>query len=159
MIHSRRRFEQWLPAGFDGEFDWDFLKMAFTGTKIEPMDLDAVVERNGHFLVFETKDTGKGVPIGQAITLRTAWRKGFTVIHVEGKTAPEISGFAVYSEWDEDKSCDFGSRPLKKGNSVDLLYTTRAWFCRASGMKVPTRKEWEVQIWVEDYQQHEADAA
>ena len=151
MIHSPHRFAEWLPAGFDGHFDWDFLKMAFTGTKIEPMDFDAVIERNGHFLVLETKEAGKSVPLGQAITLRTAWRKGFTVIHVEGKTAPEISGFAIYSEWDDDKGCDFGSRPLQSKNAVDLLYATRAWFCRASNLKVPTRLEWERQLWTDDY--------
>ena len=153
MIHSRSRFERWLPAAFDGEFDWDFLALAFKGTKIMPMDFDAVIERMGHFLIFETKSKGKSIDVGQSITLTTAWKqKGFSVIHVEGKTAPEVTGFAIYSEWDEDKSCRVGDREILVKNSTDLLYVTRFWFCKAEGRTPPTRAEWDRELWMEDYQ-------
>jgi len=36
-----------LPAGFDGVFDWDFLITAFAPTKIQPMDIDGIIERKG----------------------------------------------------------------------------------------------------------------
>ena len=50
MIVFPERFKQASPAGFDGVFDWDFLEPAFGGTKIMPMDIDAVVERKGRIL-------------------------------------------------------------------------------------------------------------
>jgi hypothetical protein len=156
MIHSRSRFEEWLPAQFDGEFDWDFLKVSFSGTKIQPMDFDAVVERKGHFLVFETKSRGKGIDLGQQITLTSAWKdKGFTVIHVEGKTAPTITGFAVYSEWDSQKEGAVGDKPITEKTYIDLAYAVRCWFCKASDLPQPKRKEWEYQVWVDDYKNNE----
>ena len=107
-IHSPRQFASRRPAGFDGIFDWDFLIGAF-GPSIEPMDFDAVVERYGHFLVFETKDQGVPVPEGQRICLRAfARRPKNTVVIVTGKTAATIHGCEVwrgdvtmaYPEWD-----------------------------------------------------------
>lgn len=152
MINNRGRFEQWLPAAFDGEFDWDFLKLAFRGTKIMPMDFDAVVERNSHYLVFETKSKGKQIDTGQKITLTNAWKsKGFTVIHVEGKTAPEITGFAIYWEWDNPKEKNVGDHQILTRNATDLLYVVRCWFCKADNKVRPTRAEWDKEIWVNDY--------
>ena len=87
------------PAGFDGEFDWDFLLPAFKGTKITPMDLDAVIERRGHVLILETKSPGKDVPMGQRITLETLVKIGagkIKVYFIYGKNAAEIEGF---EEW------------------------------------------------------------
>ena len=50
------RFKEAAAAGFDGTFEWDFLIEAFKPTKIQPMDLDCLVERRRRFLAFETKD-------------------------------------------------------------------------------------------------------
>lgn len=61
-IKYPKAFDGFPPAGFDGIFDWDFLKPAFGGTKIEPMDIDAFVERHGEILMFETKTLGKEIP-------------------------------------------------------------------------------------------------
>ena len=153
MIHSRKRFEEWMPAHFDGEFAWDFLKSAFYDSKIMPMDFDAVVERRGHFLVFETKAAGKNIDKGQSITLTTAWRdKGSTVVHVEGKTPKEITGFAIYSEWEKDKIESIGDRKILPRTVVDLAYAVRAWFCKASGIDKQTREAWERDAWVSDYE-------
>ena len=152
MIKHPQRFAAWLPAQFDGEFGWDFLAMAFRGTKIMPMDFDAVIERRGHYLVFETKAKGRKIDAGQAITLTGLWQnKGFTIIHVEGKTAPEITGFAVYSEWQENKSGSVGEKPIVAKDSTDLLYAVRCWFCRASGESPPTREDWDNNLWLDDY--------
>ena len=91
MIHSEDNFNKNLPAGYDGYFDWDFFKEAgcWGNTKIEPMDFDGVVERHHHYLIFETKDEGIDVPLGQSITLdhlRNA--KSFTVLTLWPKTPP-----------------------------------------------------------------------
>ena len=71
MLTNPERFDEWRPAGFDGLFEWDFLRGAF-GPTIQPMDFDAVVERNRHLLVYETKDVGKDVPDGQRRALEAA---------------------------------------------------------------------------------------
>ena len=42
---------------------------------ISPMDLDAMVERNGYFLFVESKDFGVNVPIGQGIALQAIYNK------------------------------------------------------------------------------------
>lgn len=94
------RFAQAAPAGFDGLFDWDFLKGAF-GPVIMPMDLDGVVERNGRFLVFETKDSGVKIPKGQEISLKALCATGlFTVFVIYGKTPKTLSRF---DEWHRNK--------------------------------------------------------
>lgn len=152
MIRNRNRFAEWLPAGFDGEFDWDFILPAFTGTKIEPMDFDAVIERNGFKLVIETKQPDKRIPLGQSITLTSAWKKdGYTIFHVTGKTAPAIEGLAIYDGWEGRKAGAVGDRPLKPCNAPDILFAVRRWFCKADGVAGPTREEWDRQLWLMDY--------
>jgi hypothetical protein len=99
MIVFPERFKQAFPAGFDGVFDWDFLEPAFGGTKIMPMDIDAVVERKGRILLFETKADSKQIPVGQRITLETFLKIGkglITVFIVYGKTPETITGL---EEW------------------------------------------------------------
>ena len=155
MLYNEKRFSQWLPAGFDGQFHWDFLNASFKGTQIKPMDFDAVIERRGNFLVFETKEKGKSIPVGQEITLTRAWRNGFTIIHVEGKKASEITGFAIYSGIDEHKEGKVGSREMQPRTVEDLIYVVRRWFCWADGVAMPTREEWERELWVEDYEAEE----
>lgn len=151
-LHSRERFEQWLPALFDGEFDWDFLLPVFVGTRIRPMDLDCVIERKRHFLMFETKKEGAQIETGQSITLTNLWRNGSTsIIHLQGKTPETITAFAIYAEWDEDKKCAVGDRPLKSANAFDLLYVVRRWYCRVDGQRQPTRAEWDNDLWDYDY--------
>lgn len=54
------------------------------------MDFDGVVERKGHYLIFETKDVGKEIPRGQQITLENLKNpKSFTVLKIWGKSKPE----------------------------------------------------------------------
>ena len=90
-IHSPAAFNRSPAAGADGVFNWNWTKGCFDKLdKIGPMDFDGVVERNGQFLVFETKDAGKAIPRGQFITLIQAHALGcFTIMLVEGKEAPE----------------------------------------------------------------------
>ena len=106
MILYQDRFNQARPAGFDGVFEWDFLKGAF-GLKIMPMDIDAMVERGGNFLVFETKDVGVPVPVGQQITLNALHKTGlFSILFVYGKIKAEAC--EVWTPYKKYKkvSCD-----------------------------------------------------
>lgn len=67
-----------------GRWDWSWLTSAFTdGVRV--MDVDALVERSGRFLAFETKATGVIVPKGQRLALeRMARLPEFTVVVLEG---------------------------------------------------------------------------
>lgn len=77
------------PAGFDGVFDWSWTQGCFKDTRITPMDVDAIVERNGHFLVFETKADGVPIPVGQLLTLKALHKLGrFTIFLLWGKPLP-----------------------------------------------------------------------
>jgi len=124
-----KRFEEAAAAGFDGIFDWDFLLPAFEPTKIAPMDWDAVIERRGSFLVFETKQPGASIPDGQRYALEAAVRTGnFTIIILFAKTALDICGWEVWFL--------INDRVVKKqlrGNSKELTSFVRRWFLKASG--------------------------
>jgi len=76
---------------FDGIWDWACLDGCFKETKIKPTDIDGFVERNGRFLVLETKHPGARIPYGQEITFTRMVETGlFTVIVIWGeKNAPE----------------------------------------------------------------------
>ena len=88
-------FARSRPAQFDGVFDWDFLKGCWTG-KIEPMDIDGLVERNGHFLLFETKDPHRTISKGQKIALARlvdVGRGRITLCVIRGKNHETVNGF------------------------------------------------------------------
>jgi hypothetical protein len=129
VLHPKA-FQRSPAAGFDGIFDWDFLKPAFEGTRIEPMDFDAVVERRGHFLCFETKEGFKPIPRGQELTLQSAVLAGnWTIIVLRAKRAADIE------DWDVWYRGRAGGRLEKRhieGNSDDLVEFVRRWFLKAS---------------------------
>lgn len=76
------------PAKFcAGLWDWGELTGCFGETRIMPTDLDGFVERNGKFLVLETKAPGAAIPKGQQITFDRLVSTGFfTVVVVWGET-------------------------------------------------------------------------
>ena len=83
-------FNRAAPAGYDGVFDWTWTQGCFGDTKIKPMDVDAIVERKGQFLVFETKNIGVPIPAGQMFTLEALHRLDvFTILIIYGKLYPE----------------------------------------------------------------------
>ncbi len=127
-INYPERFAKSQPAGFDGVFDWDFLKPAFAPTKIEPMDLDAIVERNGRFLVFETKSQEKPIPQGQVITLeQLAKTRLFTIIILRCKTQADIRGWECWfckSNRVVKRWCD--------GDANELMLFVKRWFDKAN---------------------------
>jgi len=89
-IRYPNAFDRNQPAGFDGIFNWKWTEGCFGHTTIRPMDFDGVVERYGHYLVFETKDLGVEIPQGQKITLAGLRNpKDFCVMKIWGKDEPE----------------------------------------------------------------------
>lgn len=94
-LQYQRRFEEWLPADFDGLFHWDFLK-DWLPRGIEPHDFDAVIEIGGNFLVFETKNDGARISVGQRIALNALLQyPNWTVLILFGKTAAAISRLII----------------------------------------------------------------
>lgn len=91
-IHSPSLFLDGEPAGFDGFFDWHWVSSAVqraTRRNITPMDIDASVEINGHFLIFETKREGVAMQKGQVQALLNLWSRGYvTLIFLWGKQSP-----------------------------------------------------------------------
>jgi hypothetical protein len=85
-LKYRTAFEGSLPAGFDGEFNWDWMRNLFP-RGIMPMDFDGVIEIGGHFGVFETKDYGVPIPKGQYHTLSRLGAEWY-VFFIEGKDSP-----------------------------------------------------------------------
>jgi hypothetical protein len=91
-IRHPETFLKAAPAGYDGVFDWSWTKGCFGDTNISPMDVDGIIERNGNFLVFETKNVGVQIPQGQLYTLQAMHRLGrFTIMIIHGKQTPERS--------------------------------------------------------------------
>ena len=74
-----------------------------------------------------------------------------TIIHLEGKSAENVSGYAIYSEWDDNKKDSVGDRELKTQDAFDLIFAVRRWFCRVSNMKAPDRNSWNNELWLWDY--------
>jgi hypothetical protein len=65
-------------------WDWGFLDECFKGTRIRLSDIDGIVERNGQFLVIETKGAGVSIPTGQDILLSRLPRSCFTILYLWG---------------------------------------------------------------------------
>lgn len=69
----------------DSMWDWKVLRGCFGNTKIEPTDIDGFVERNGNFLVIETKLPGVEIKTGQIITFTQLVKdKRFSVLFIWG---------------------------------------------------------------------------
>lgn len=118
MIRHQATFDADPPAQYDGVFLWDFLGGAF-GASIRPMDFDAVVERRGAFLVFETKAPGVPLPTGQRLTLeRLVQDRRFTVVFC-AKRPEDIDGWEILSR---------NGRTYMPGDAEALKYWCAAWF-------------------------------
>lgn len=124
-------FARTLPFGFDGVFDWSFLLPIFEGTKITPTDIDGLVERFGHILIFETKPPDKEVPPGQRIALErlvALGRGNIRVIVLYGKTPLTIVGC---DEWyyARGQLCKTGKRECDHNY---VFRRVKAWFEEAN---------------------------
>lgn len=151
MIRNKAKFNTWLPAGFDGQFHWDFLRHSFD-RGIMPMDYDACVESKGNRLIFETKDTGGEIPLGQLLTLTNEWKIGATIIVLNGKCPNTINGYALYKSGEYDGSIKIGDKKLIDCDYVHVAWLVRCWFCKSEGLTQPTKSQFENSLWVKDYE-------
>ncbi len=130
-------------------FDWDFMDYAFFPTRIKPMDIDGVVERNGRFLVFETKSdnlklyigTDKEMKDGQSRMYRALLdlKKGFvTIFFIEGKTPDTMKSLTMYYYLKDELNI----KEIKPCTFIDIAYWTYRWFCRANGKEGVSKKSW-----------------
>lgn len=71
-----------MKAFIDSLWDWEILDGCFGIGRIRPSDLDGIVERNGHFLCFETKVLNTQVPLGQYLTLKALVKIGFFTVMI-----------------------------------------------------------------------------
>lgn len=127
MINNQQLFDGSKPAGFDGLFEWDWLKGAF-GPSIMPMDFDAVVERHGQFLLYETKHIGVPVPKGQLITLESLVKnKVWTVFILHGKRQPKE--LIIWTADEDGSVCERIVNPVSRRIVWDESYK---WFQKAN---------------------------
>jgi len=89
-------------------------------------DIDAIIERKGKFLIFETKNNGVEVPRGQEITLEQLLKLGKGNIHIMiiyGKSPKTISAI---EEWFWQKKIK--KTGFKKCDSNYVLGRVKKWF-------------------------------
>lgn len=105
-------------AQSDGVMHYDWINRAFNDpeygdvTRITAMDLDALLERCGHFCVFESKDEGVEIPKGQEITLQRLWLRGdHTIFIVVGKSSPKL--LKMY--WERNSHAPFERHKIESG--------------------------------------------
>lgn len=110
----------------EGIWDWAILNGCFGDTRIEPTDIDGLVERNGKFLVLETKSPGVTIPKGQEIMFKSFVRvSGAVVIVIWGqKNNPEK--IKVFSRKHPD------GFDIQSANMEYLRRLVATWFDRAN---------------------------
>ena len=135
MIRNEEHFE-------NSVWNWDCLGDVLPG-KLTPSDIDGIIERNGKFLVIETKHArSKTIPKGQYITLKRLHDTGlFTVLIVYGdKDKPQEMDVwypkdIVFGTW--------GQTTGRKECSVnDMQLLVKWWFKHANSLnaaKVPLK--------------------
>jgi hypothetical protein len=104
----------------NAHWDWSWLNGSFGHTKISPSDIDALVERQGRFLIFETKSLGDNPSEGQWILLKTLARlPDFTVYVLWGKRS-----------WPERMQRIYGTRlgPVESASREKVQEEVARWF-------------------------------
>ena len=106
-------------------WDFGFIERELPG-KCAVSDLDGVIERNGQFLVIETKSPGAKVPMGQAIMFSALQKlDSFTVVVIYGK--PEhVEKMRVWPE------------QSKMAGNVEFLKFVSEWWNRVDAMPRPS---------------------
>lgn len=120
-------------------WDWTPLNVCFVTargqeTKIRISDVDGEVERNGHFLVIETKRPNEALGIGQQRQLSAKVRRGDTVLLLVGNpNEPEAMWFCRPNSERREliKPCDMS----------DIVRYVKGWFlwADANGFVDPFR--------------------
>jgi len=108
-----------------GVWDWALLDGCFGETKIKPTDIDGFVERNGRFLILETKAPGASIPQGQFITFQQLVRRAGAMVIVIWGTNNKVEHIKVFTGLhingiDED------------ADNERLKQVVSAWFAKAN---------------------------
>jgi hypothetical protein len=116
-----------------GIWDWGFLDQCFEGTKIRVTDIDGFVERNGKFLVLETKQKGVAIPNGQRIMFENMQKTGlFTSVILWGQKNA-VEDMQVY--YSTQKT------PKKAASNEDFQRLVNWWFNHVNNTRVHTFKD------------------
>jgi len=113
-----------LEAFAAARWDWSFLEGCFGQTRISPSDIDACVERNGHFLWIENKPLNGGLDTGQFILLSRLRKRGDTVIILYGRQEEPPWFMQILPN------------PKKRVEMRDIRAYVSAWFNWADGTPV-----------------------
>lgn len=105
-------------------WDWTPYNTCFEGTHIRITDVDGLVERNGQFLLIETKRPGIPVPMGQRILFdRITKQPNWHVLIIWGETdCPQ-----KYMLW--------GYKPIVETDQNGVKSLIARWFKYANGKK------------------------
>lgn len=114
----------------DGLPNWGMLEGCFGATRIRPSDIDGVVDRNGQFLVLESKRVGAEVRQGQHILFQSLAATGlFTILVFFGDSVKcEVNSIRSYSPgvgYQHDAPCDLDG----------LRRRVAAWFAAADSRR------------------------
>lgn len=113
-----------------GLWDWSILDGCFGNTKIMPTDIDGFVERNGYFLLLETKAPKVELKIGQMTAFeRLTKTKVVTVIVIWG-VANKPEEVQMFS-WN-------GTSVRLPCHTEKLRYMVSRWFEHADKRKLVT---------------------
>ncbi len=109
-------------AFMDGIWDWGILSGCFGDTQIAPTDIDGFVERNGKFLILETKAPGVEVKTGQEITFNALVRIAGAVVIVIWGNRGNPERIKVYSQ-KEPKGKEYDNADMST-----LRWLVKTWF-------------------------------
>lgn len=110
----------------ESAWDWGILKGCFGTSKIEPTDIDGLVERNGRFLVLEAKKPGVRIKQGQIITFNALRNTGlFTIVIVWGENSNPQEMLVMYPPPLQPKQ--------GKATLEDLRRVVRWWYEKVAG--------------------------
>ena len=102
------------------QWDWACLKGCFGNTKIEPTDIDGIVERFGHFLLLETKGVGVPLNTGQRIFLES-WMG-----------CPHHSAIIIWGPSGAPVAMQVFPGPINDGDMDMLRGLVSEWFAKAN---------------------------
>lgn len=101
---------------FDNLWDWKILNGCFGSTKISPTDIDGFVERNGSFLLIETKLPGNEVTVGQKITYDHLIK------------IPRFFVLIIWGQKDKPEALQFWGKNKMEADITKLKEVVKQWF-------------------------------
>jgi len=136
MIQNEEAFNHSLPASYDGQFDWDMLLPIFQGTKLSFSDIDSILEKNGKFIIFETKKIKNSIPRGQSILLNRLHSKGdITLVYIffdaEDKNNDNIMMVQVKHENETEFTSHLFIGETKNDGKQFLYDLVSSWYNKA----------------------------